>query len=117
MIIEQSNVKNILYLTFSSGAYLKELGNPFETIRLLVEKRSGALRATEILAREHQNLINSAPKTFERILRAALEFLNHTGKILEKFGAQIRPVVQFYKRMLYVTLAQFPIDLWDPGSV
>ena len=100
-----------------SGAYLKELSIPFESVRVLIEKRSGALRATEILAREHQNLINSAPKTFERILRAALEFLNHTGKISEKFGVQIRPVIQFYKRMLYVTLTQFPIELWDPGRV
>lgn len=97
------------------GAYLKELSLPMESIRLLIEARSGALRTIEILAREHEELLDSAPKVFERTLRAALEFLAHTTKMIQKYGPSIRPVIQFYKMVLYVTLAQLPKDLWEHG--
>jgi len=98
-----------------TGAYLKDMSLSMESIRLLIEARSGALRAIEIIAKEHPALLDSSRKVFERTLRAALDFLAHTNRVIQKFGPPIRPVIQFYKMVLYVTLAQLPKDLWEQG--
>jgi len=96
------------------GAFLKEQKlESADQVRLIVESRSGALKALKVFVEQHPELVCRHSETIVRILRAALEYLSHTAKVVSTFGQPLLSIIHYYKMVLYSTLSASPRELWE----
>ena len=119
---EQVDARNVILVHIKSafphtdtrGAFLKEMALGQEKLSTLIETRSGALRAVQILqeARSETDEHHLIRQTITTVLRSALEYVKHANDIGAKYP-QLKPAIKFYKMRLYKTLTVTPCDVWE----
>ena len=87
------------------GVFIKELTLGQDKLSTLIETRSGALRAIQILSESGDDVIDDViiKKTVTAVLRSAVEYLKYVNDVATKYP-NLKSAIKFYKMRLYRTL-------------
>ena len=96
------------------GVFIKELTLGQDKLSTLIETRSGALRAIQILSEAGDDVIEDViiKKTVTAVLRSAVEYLKHVNDVATKYP-NLKSAIKFYKMRLYRTLTVSQTDVWE----